>query len=81
MSTFNDGNGLPKVLSRNPSVEELRAKAEECREQAKTFKNRAIREHHLKVALEYDRLAKRCEDYASRPNGDAHALRIWYPAG
>ena len=80
MSSFHDGNGLPKVLSLNPSVEELRAKAEACREEVRTFHTAAMREHHLKIALEYDRLAKRGEDYASRPNGDEYALKIWYPA-
>ena len=79
MSSFHDGNGLAKLLSRDPSVDELRAKAEACREQARTFHSPDMREHLLKIALEYDRLAKRGEDYACRPSGDEHALRAWYP--
>jgi hypothetical protein len=80
MSSFNDGNGSPKSLSRDPSIEELRAKAESCREQARTFVSQEMREHLLKIALEYDRLAKRAEDYVARPNGDEYALKVWYPA-
>ncbi len=80
MSIVNDGNGLPKCLSRDPSVEELRTKAEACREQARTFQSPIMREHLVMIALEYDRLAKRGEDYAARPNGDEHALKVWYPA-
>ena len=79
MSSFNDSNALPKTLSRGPSVEELRVKAEDCREQARTFQSPELREHLLRIALEYDRLATRAEDYARRPHGDEHALKVWYP--
>jgi hypothetical protein len=80
MSSFVQGNLFPKSRSRDLSVEELRAKAEACREEATVFGIPFFREQHLKIALEYDRLAKRGDDYAAQPNGDDPALRVWYPA-
>ena len=64
------------MASTIPTIEELQAKANDCREEARSFQNPAIRENLLAIALEYDRLARRAEEYEARPS--EFALRHWY---
>ena len=78
MTNIHDGDGAVEALSRDPTTDLLRAKAADCREQAKTFETPASREHLLQIALEYDRLAKRAEDFRSNKYSGEFAIRYWF---
>jgi hypothetical protein len=64
-----------------PTTEELIRKAEETREQARLFTHPEIRAHMLEIAAEYERLAKRAEDFKERARIGAsndNSLKDWY---
>ena len=64
-------------MTTTPTVEELRAKARACFDEAEQFTHPDLKQKMIEIGLEYERLAKRAEAYVANPS--ELALRKWYP--
>lgn len=53
-------------MAKIPTAEELRQKAEDTRAEAEQFKHPDFQAHMLKIAAEYERLAKRADEAKER---------------
>jgi hypothetical protein len=67
-----------------PTPEDLRRKAQECRDDAESYSNAELRAQLLAIAGEYDRLARRAEEFEMRAVGsvphplNGRALTHWF---
>ena len=64
-----------------PIADELRRKAQDCRQEAQGFQSIDIRASMLEVAAEYDRLAIRAEEAEERKRlgvSNETALKNWF---
>jgi hypothetical protein len=58
------------VMARVPTIEELRGKAQECRANARDYREPALRQHMAEIADVYERLARNAEQHEARVAGN-----------